>query len=144
MASSFEESYPNIANWVKSHGWIELGQDEYSSSLVRALNEGAWFGKVGLTTGLWMKRLALWRWRLRSGSSKALEEKNVSCPILLGHNFPVHPRRIFRLLLPYCCHRASTHQLPALLFLSFAGNLEARPAGFEPATGGLEVRCSVP
>ena len=48
MASSFEESYPNIANWVKSHGWIELGQDEYSSSLVRALNEGGmvWEGRT--------------------------------------------------------------------------------------------------
>lgn len=40
MATSFEESYPNITRWVTSQGWIELGQDEYSSSLVRALNEG--------------------------------------------------------------------------------------------------------
>ena len=24
----------------------------------------------------------------------------------LGRYFPVHPWRIFRLLLPYCCHRA--------------------------------------
>jgi hypothetical protein len=32
----------------------------------------------------------------------------------------------------------------ALLHTRFAGYLEARPAGFEPATGGLEVRCSVP
>jgi hypothetical protein len=30
------------------------------------------------------------------------------------------------------------------LFCRFAGLSEARPAGFEPATGGLEVRCSVP
>ena len=39
MASSFEESYPNIANWVRLQGWIELGRDHYSSSLVRALDE---------------------------------------------------------------------------------------------------------
>ena len=40
MASSFEESYPNIAHWVRLQGRIELGQDHYSSSLVRALDEG--------------------------------------------------------------------------------------------------------
>ena len=40
MSTSLEESYPNITRWVTSQGWIELGQDEYSSSLVRALNEG--------------------------------------------------------------------------------------------------------
>jgi len=48
VATSFEKSYPNIANWVNSHGWIELGQDEYSSSLVRALDEGGmvWEGSA--------------------------------------------------------------------------------------------------
>jgi hypothetical protein len=40
VATSFERSYPNITLWVTSQGWIELGQDEYSSSLVRALDEG--------------------------------------------------------------------------------------------------------
>jgi hypothetical protein len=40
VGSSFEESYPNIAHWVRLQGWIELGQDHYSSSLVRALDEG--------------------------------------------------------------------------------------------------------
>jgi hypothetical protein len=40
LATSFEESYPNITSWVTSQGWIELGQDEYSSSLVRALDIG--------------------------------------------------------------------------------------------------------
>jgi hypothetical protein len=48
VASSFEQSYPNIARWVTSQGWIELGQDEYSTSLVRALNEGGmvWEGSA--------------------------------------------------------------------------------------------------
>lgn len=52
MASSFEESYPNITRWVISQGWIELGQDEYSSSLVRALNEGGmvWEGTANYGT----------------------------------------------------------------------------------------------
>ena len=32
--------YPNISEWVSSYGWIEIGNDEQSSSLVRALDEG--------------------------------------------------------------------------------------------------------
>ena len=48
MATSFERSYPNITRWVTSQGWIELGQDEYSFSLVRVLNEGGmvWEGRT--------------------------------------------------------------------------------------------------
>ena len=52
MASSFEENYPNIANWVRLQGWIELGQDHYSPSLVRALDEGGmvWEGSADYET----------------------------------------------------------------------------------------------
>jgi hypothetical protein len=52
VASSFEENYPNIARWVKSYGWIELGSDEYSRSLVRALDEGGmvWEGTANYGT----------------------------------------------------------------------------------------------
>jgi len=52
LATSFEESYPNITRWVKSQGWIELGQDEYSSSLVRALDIGGmvWEGSTYYAT----------------------------------------------------------------------------------------------
>ena len=52
MASTFEKSYPNIAYWVRSHGWIELGRDHYSSSLVRALDEGGmvWEGSTHYET----------------------------------------------------------------------------------------------
>ena len=52
MASTFEKSYPNIAYWVRSHGWIELGRDHYSSSLVRALDEGGmvWEGSAHYET----------------------------------------------------------------------------------------------
>ncbi len=48
MASSFEKSYPNIAHWVRSHGWIELGRDDHRPSLVRALDEGGmvWEGSA--------------------------------------------------------------------------------------------------
>ena len=40
MESQFSKAYPNIAYWVEACGWIEIGQDEYSNSLVRALDEG--------------------------------------------------------------------------------------------------------
>jgi hypothetical protein len=52
VGSSFEESYPNIAYWVRSHGWIELGPDDYSSSLVRALDVGGmvWEGSAHYET----------------------------------------------------------------------------------------------
>ena len=39
-ASGFEQMYPNIAAWVSSYGWIEIGDDGQSSSFVRALDEG--------------------------------------------------------------------------------------------------------
>ena len=38
--TGFEQIYPNIAEWVNSYGWIEIGDDGQSSSCVRALNEG--------------------------------------------------------------------------------------------------------
>lgn len=37
---SFEKTYPNIAQWVEIQGWIEIGQDHDSSSLVRCLDPG--------------------------------------------------------------------------------------------------------
>ena len=40
MESQFSKAYPNIAHWVNALSRIEIGQDEYSSSLVRALDEG--------------------------------------------------------------------------------------------------------
>jgi hypothetical protein len=39
-ARSFESQYPNIALWVNEQGWIEIGPDEFSTSFVRALDEG--------------------------------------------------------------------------------------------------------
>lgn len=40
-ATGFEQLYPHIARWVKSYGWIEIGADLYSRSLVRAFDEGS-------------------------------------------------------------------------------------------------------
>jgi hypothetical protein len=38
--TGFEQMYSNIARWVTSYGWIEIGDDGQSPSLVRALDEG--------------------------------------------------------------------------------------------------------
>jgi hypothetical protein len=48
VATSLEKGYPNLTRWVTSQGWIELGQEEYSSSLVRALDAGGmvWEGST--------------------------------------------------------------------------------------------------
>jgi len=40
VKSSFERIYPNIAHWIDVQGWVEIGQDEYSRSLVRCLDMG--------------------------------------------------------------------------------------------------------
>ena len=47
MKPSFEDTYPCITAWVAGDGWIELGSDETSRSLVRALDTGGlvWEGQ---------------------------------------------------------------------------------------------------
>ena len=40
MSGTFERVYPHIARWVQTHGWIEMGYDDYSPSFVRALDIG--------------------------------------------------------------------------------------------------------
>ena len=46
-ADAFEQSYPNVAWWVRSYGWIEMGDDDVNRSFVRALDIGGmiWEGK---------------------------------------------------------------------------------------------------
>jgi hypothetical protein len=36
----FEQMFPNIAAWVDSYGWIEIGRDDYSRSFMRVLDIG--------------------------------------------------------------------------------------------------------
>lgn len=35
-----ERTYPRVTQWVKTQGWIEIGQDDYSRSFIRVLDEG--------------------------------------------------------------------------------------------------------
>lgn len=40
MVSTFAAAYPNLAQWVAIHGWIELGNDGASPSFIRVLDIG--------------------------------------------------------------------------------------------------------
>jgi hypothetical protein len=40
MPAAFAQAYPHLSRWVQGYGWIEVGQDHYSRSLVRVLDEG--------------------------------------------------------------------------------------------------------
>jgi len=46
--SCFDEHYPHLAEWLKGRGWIELGYNDFSSSMIRVLDAGGltWEGEV--------------------------------------------------------------------------------------------------
>lgn len=48
---NFSKKYPHITWWVDNHGWIEIGTDEHSDSLIRLLDEGGtWWEDEEATT----------------------------------------------------------------------------------------------
>ena len=38
--SPFQKSYPNLAHWAETFGWVEIGQDDFSTSFIRILDIG--------------------------------------------------------------------------------------------------------
>ena len=52
ITGSLEEKYPRLAEWVMTHGWIEVGQLEGVSAFAMALDEGGdvWRGKKNYKT----------------------------------------------------------------------------------------------
>ncbi len=40
MSRSFAQTYPRLAQWITTHGRIELGQTDWSRSFIRVLDEG--------------------------------------------------------------------------------------------------------
>jgi hypothetical protein len=50
--NTFEEQYPHVAEWVTTHGWIEIGHQEAPVGFVVALDEGGliWDGKASYKT----------------------------------------------------------------------------------------------
>ena len=45
----FEECYPALTRWVQGAGWLEIGQVDWSRSLIRALDEGGLVWERGAT-----------------------------------------------------------------------------------------------
>jgi SOS-response transcriptional repressor LexA len=47
LGPPFEQSYPELANWIMGGGWVELGKTDSVSSMARALDDGGmvWEGK---------------------------------------------------------------------------------------------------
>jgi len=47
MAQPVDRAFPHLTEWVTTHGWIEIGYDDYSRSFVRALDSGGmvWEGQ---------------------------------------------------------------------------------------------------
>lgn len=36
----FEKNYPYISSWIYTIGWVEIGEDMNSNSMIRLLNQG--------------------------------------------------------------------------------------------------------
>ena len=74
MAASFEQTYPNITDWVMNgYGWIEIGADHHSRSLIRVLDFGGLVWDSGdreyktLDQALAGAEAAIVKWRKEQG-----------------------------------------------------------------------------
>ena len=47
-----DEAFPHLTEWVMTHGWIEIGYDDYHRSFIRALDSGGmvWEGRMMYAT----------------------------------------------------------------------------------------------
>jgi hypothetical protein len=52
VSDGLEKTFPTIAYWINSRGWIEIGRVDYSRSMARVLDEGGmvWEGKTEYAT----------------------------------------------------------------------------------------------
>lgn len=52
MVEPADQTFPHLTEFVMTHGWIEIGQDDYSRSFVRALDIGGmiWEGRETYAT----------------------------------------------------------------------------------------------
>jgi repressor LexA len=71
--ATFTERYPNIAFWVKQHGWIELGYDYHTDTCARAIDEGGmpWGG------GEPQETVDEWIQQLETGIREFVEEQGL-------------------------------------------------------------------
>lgn len=58
----FSKEYPNITWWINNHGWIELGDDDYSSSWTRIMDQGGtcWEDKDSESLDESLKKADIW------------------------------------------------------------------------------------
>ena len=58
----FSKLYPNLDWWINTHGWIELGGDDYSTSWVRILDIGGmyWEDENSKTLDESLKNADIW------------------------------------------------------------------------------------
>lgn len=40
MGASFVNNFPNVAWWIENQGWIEIGYDDFSYSLLKLIDPG--------------------------------------------------------------------------------------------------------
>ncbi len=55
----FANTFPNVTRWITEQGWIEIGHDENSESLIRAIDEGGLVWESSENKYLLMTRFTL-------------------------------------------------------------------------------------
>ena len=70
----FTESYPNLAWWINSHGWVEIGNDEFSYSWVRVLDIGGMCWEDENSASLEEALMTAERWASREIATRFGEE----------------------------------------------------------------------
>jgi len=45
---TIDQRYPQLTGWIRHQGWVEVGQDDFSSSFIRVLDPGGmvWEGEA--------------------------------------------------------------------------------------------------
>ena len=51
-AREIDQAFPNLAEWVKGRGWIEIGNRDWQGFVVRLLDEGGFCVELGRCASL--------------------------------------------------------------------------------------------
>ena len=60
-AKAIDQAFPNLAEWVKGRGWIEIGDQDWQGFVVRLLDESGFCVELGQCNSLGEALLALER-----------------------------------------------------------------------------------
>jgi hypothetical protein len=58
-AKEIDQAFPNLAEWVKERGWIEIGDRDWQGFVVRLLDEGGFCVELGRCASLGEALIAL-------------------------------------------------------------------------------------